>query len=255
VLLQDAKGVGKYAWAPDGRMGAAIVAGKVVSIVAGQEPKVVAEPVDAIAWADDSTTLYGLRIVRAGTNDTAEVLKINVGSGAVEIITSITYPHADIIADPALKEAQFADNGGIVRLYTTVDSYVVAWILGNPSKTYHIDPADGTYTELDAPPVLWSPDQKMQVEINEKSGKTILSLKGHDGVAKASVTVTGLVSHIRWAGAGNEIVFTLGRLVGGGVRQDLYVWDLVDARAPAPLTSNGASFGAEWLGVLQSWVP
>jgi hypothetical protein len=39
------------------------------------------------------------------------------------------------------------------------------------------------------------------------------------------------------------------------VRQDLYVWDLVDGNAPAPLTSNGASFGAEWLGVLQTWVP
>jgi hypothetical protein len=29
----------------------------------------------------------------------------------------------------------------------------------------------------------------------------------------------------------------------------------VDGKAPAPLTSNGASFGAEWLGVIQTWVP
>jgi hypothetical protein len=50
-------------------------------------------------------------------------------------------------------------------------------------------------------------------------------------------------------------VITLGRLEVGGVRQDQYVWDLVNAKAPSPLTSNGASFGAEWLGVLQSWVP
>jgi hypothetical protein len=255
VVLQDAKGVGKYAWAPDGRMGAAIVSGRAVSIVAGQAPKVLVEPVDAIAFADDSSTLYGLRIVKAGTNDRAEVLKIDIGRGSVDTITTITYPHAEIFADPALKEAQFADNGGIVRLYVTVDGYVVAWILGDPSKTYHIDPADGTYTELDAPPVLWSPDQKVRVELNEKSGTTTLTVKGHDEVAKASVTVTGLVSHVRWAGSGNEVVFTLGRLVGGGVRQDLYVWDLVDAKAPMPLTSNGASFGAEWLGVLQSWVP
>jgi len=74
-------------------------------------------------------------------------------------------------------------------------------------------------------------------------------------VAGASVTVSGLVSHIRWAGTNNEIVFTLGRLVGGGVRQDLYVWDLVDGNPPSALTSNGASFGAEWLGVPQSWLP
>jgi len=39
------------------------------------------------------------------------------------------------------------------------------------------------------------------------------------------------------------------------VRQDLYVWDLVNGKKPAPVTSNGASFGAEWLGVLQSWAP
>jgi hypothetical protein len=95
----------------------------------------------------------------------------------------------------------------------------------------------------------------MQVKVNEKSGTTTLTEEGHDGVAKASAKIIGLVSHLRWAGGGNEVVFTLGRLVGGGVRQDLYVWDLVNGKAPAPLTSNGASFGAEWLGVLQSWVP
>jgi hypothetical protein len=72
---------------------------------------------------------------------------------------------------------------------------------------------------------------------------------------QATVSVTGLVSHVRWAGTNNEVVFTLGRLVGGGVRQDLYIWDLVDGKAPSPLTSNGASFGAEWLGVPQSWLP
>ncbi|HEY8921760.1 MAG TPA: hypothetical protein VIN32_03915, partial [Candidatus Limnocylindria bacterium] len=255
VLAQDAKGVGKYAWAPDGRQGAVIISGRAVAIVAGQAPRALTEPVEAIAFADDSSTLYGLRITKAGANDKAEVLKITFATGATEVMTTITYPHAEIFPDPALKEAQFADNGGIVRLYVTVDGYVVAWILGDPSKTYRIDPADGTYTVVDAQPVLWSPDQKMQVKVNEKSGTTTLTEEGHDGVAKASAKIIGLVSHLRWAGGGNEVVFTLGRLVGGGVRQDLYVWDLVNGKAPAPLTSNGASFGAEWLGVLQSWVP
>lgn len=255
VLLQDAKGVGKYAWAPDGRLGAAIISGRAVTVAAGQEPRTLTQPVDAIVFADDSSTLYGLRITKAGTNDKAEVLRITVATGATEVLTTITYPHAEIIADPALKEAQFADNGGIVRLYVTVDGYLVAWILGEPTKTYRIDPADGTYTVVGAQPVLWSPDQKVRVELNEKQGTTTLTLKEHDEVAGASVTLVGLVSHLRWTGSGNEIVFTLGRLVGGGVRQDLYVWDLVDGKAPAALTSNGASFGAEWLGVLQSWVP
>ena len=81
-----------------------------------------------------------------------------------------------------------------------------------------------------------------------------MTLLDDDGVAQASVKVAGLVSHVRWAATDNEVVFTLGRLVSGGVRQDLYVWDLVDGKAPAALTSNGASFGAEWLGVLQAWL-
>jgi hypothetical protein len=72
----------------------------------------------------------------------------------------------------------------------------------------------------------------------------------------ANVQVGGLVSHLRWVRSNNEVVFTLGRLgTSGGVRQDLYVWDLVDGKDPMPLTSNGVSFGAEWLGVAPHWLP
>jgi hypothetical protein len=131
---------------------------------------------------------------------------------------------------------------------------VVAWILGAPA-TYRIDPADDSLTQVEGQPVLWSPDQRQRVDVSEASGTTTLTVMSADEIAKGSVKVTGLVSHIRWAGTSNEIVFTLGRLVGGAVRQDLYVLDLVDGNAPLPLTSSGASFGAEWLGVLQTWVP
>jgi hypothetical protein len=210
--------------------------------------------VDALVFADDSTMLYGVRIARDGANDRAEILSIDFASGATEILATVSYPHPDIIADPALKEAQFADNGGIVRMFVTVDGYVVTWILGAPA-TYRVDPATGAYTQVDKPPVLWSPDQRKRVDVSEASGTTTLTLVDLDDIPKASVKITGLVSHIRWAGSNNEIVFTLGKLVGGGVRQDLYVWDLADGNAPAPLTSNGASFGAEWLGVIQTWVP
>lgn len=254
VLAEDSKGVGDYAWAPDGRVGAAIIAGRALAIVEGQSARMLTDPVDALVFADDSSTLFGLRIVQDGANDRAEVLTIDFDTGATEILATITYPHPDIIADPALKEAQFADNGGIVRLYVTVDGFVVAWILGAPAA-YRIDPATGAITQVDHQPVLWSPDQRLRVDVKEASGVSTLTLVDMDEIAQASVKVTGLVSHIRWAGSNNEIVFTLGRLVGGGVRQDLYVWDLVDGKAPSPLTSNGASFGAEWLGVLQSWAP
>ena len=254
VLEQDPKGVSKYAWSPDGRVGVAIISGQAVAVVAGQAPRAVTDPVDAVVFADDSTTLYGLRISKAGANDKAEVLKIDFDSGATVVMTTITYPHPQIFPDPALKEAQFADNGGIVRLWATTDGYLVAWILGAPS-TYRIDPDTGTFTTVAAQPVLWSPDQHVRVNVTAKSGITTLTLLDRNEAAQATVKVTGLVSHVRWAASNNEIVFTLGRLVGGGVRQDLYVWDLVNGKSPAPLTSNGATFGAEWLGVLQSWVP
>jgi hypothetical protein len=254
VLLQDAAGVDDYAWAPDGRVGAAIIDGRAVALVEGQEPRTLIDPVDALAFADDSTMLFGLRIVRDGANDRADVLAIDFNTGATDVLTSISYPHPEIISDPPLKEAQFADNGGIVRLWATVDGYVVAWILGAPS-TYRIDPADGTYIEVSRQPILWSPDQQTRIAVAESGGSTTLTLRDRADAVLATVKVTGLVSHIRWAGTNNEIVFTLGRTVGGGVRQDLYIWDLGDGKAPSPLTNNGASFGAEWLGVPQSWLP
>lgn len=254
VIAEAAAGVGDYTWAPDGRVGAAIIGGAAVALEAGQEPRPLLDAVDALAFADDSTTLYGLRITSAGANDRAEVLTIQFETGATEILTSITYPHPEIFPDPPLKEAQFADNGGIVRLYATIDGHVVAWILGAPA-IYRIDPADGTYVEAERQPVLWSPDQRLRIDVTLAGSVTTLTLRDRAEAVTATVTVTGLVSHIRWAATNNEIVFTLGRTVGGGVRQDLYIWDLVDGKAPAPLTSNGASFGAEWLGVLQSWLP
>jgi hypothetical protein len=254
VIVDDPSGVADYAWAPDGRVGAVVIGRRAVAIESGKDPRTLTEPVDALVFADDSTLLYGLRITRDGTNDRAEVLSIEFASGKTEVLRTVTYPHPEIFPDPALKEAQFADNGGIVRLWVTFDGYVVAWILGAPA-TYRIDPDDGTFTRVERQPILWSPDQRHRVDVSEASGTTTLTLVSADDIVKTSVNVTGLVSHIRWAGASNDIVFTLGRLVGGAVRQDLYVWDLVNGKAPLPLTSNGVSFGAEWLGVLQTWGP
>ena len=68
--------------------------------------------------------------------------------------------------------------------------------------------------------------------------------------------MNGLISHLRWSPHGNRVAFTLGiTLAGGGVRQDLYVWDLVRGRAPSAFTASGASFGVEWLGSAQFWQP
>jgi hypothetical protein len=251
-LLDDPAGVAHYAWSADGLRGVAIVGGKAVALVEGQPARTLTDPVDAVIFGEDSTTLYGLRITRDGANDRAELLTIDFTSGATAILTTISYPHPQIVADPVLKEAQFADDGGIARLYSTVDGYVVAWALGAPA-TYQVDPDSGAYTQVDHRPVLWSPDQRTRIDLAVKSNVTTITLLDATGAAQGSVKVTGLVSHVRWAGSDNEIVFTLGRTVGSAVHQDLYVWDLADGKAPLALTSNGASFGAEWLGVLQAW--
>ena len=116
--------------------------------------------------------------------------------------------------------------------------------------TYRIDPANGDVTEIAREPILWSPDGTHRVTAHEDGNTTALRLRDRGNNVVASIGVTGLVSHIRWAPASNEIVFTLGVTgAGGGVRQDLYVWDLEDRKDPMPLTSSGAAFGAEWRGV------
>ena len=111
--------------------------------------------------------------------------------------------------------------------------------------------------------VLWirtavspSPDGTRRIGLKEFGNKTTIRLRDRDAGTIATTTVTGLVSHVRWAGGSNEIVFTLGVVSGGGgVRQDLYVWDLQDGNDPLPLTSSGAAFGAEWRGVMCNWLP
>ena len=85
---------------------------------------------------------------------------------------------------------------------------------------------------------------------------TTLAERDQNGRTLSSTTVTGQISHLRWSPHGNRVAFTLGiTLFGGGVRQDLYVWDLGNRRSASALTANGASFGVEWLGSAQFWQP
>jgi hypothetical protein len=254
VMASAAGGIEKFAWAPDGRVGVALIAGRAVALTPGQEGRALAEGIQAITFGLDSETLYAVYVVRDGANDRAEILRLNFADGASETLATKTYPHPEIGAEEPLVEAQFIDNGGTVRIYATADGNVVVWILGAPS-TYKVDVGNGAISDVAAQPVLWSSDGQWRTALDRSGGSTVIQLFDRSAQLQGSVTVAGLVSHIRWAGTSNEIVFTLGRLVGGAVRQDLYVWDLVDGKAPLPLTSNGASFGAEWLGVLQTWGP
>jgi hypothetical protein len=255
VMASAAGGIEKFAWSPDGRVGVALIAGRAVALTPGQEGRALAEGIQAITFGWDAQTLYAVQILRDGANDRAEILQMDFAGGAAETIATRSYPHQEIAAEAPLIEAQFIDNGGTVRIYATADGNLVVWILGAPS-TYRVDVGSGAMTDVAAQPVLWSPDGQWRTALDQNGGSTVIQLFDRSAELQASVAVTGLVSHIRWAGTSNEIVFTLGRAgAGGGVRQDLYVWDLVDGKAPAPLTSNGVSFGAEWLGTAPRWVP
>ena len=254
-VAHAASGIQRYAWSPDGRVGAVLVAGRLVALSPGAETRTLAEGITAVTFGWDADTIYAVKVVRAGANDRADFLKINFADGATDTLAFVTYPHPVIASEAPLKEAQFVDNGGITRIYATADGNLVVWLLGAPS-TYQVDVGDGTVTNVDTQPVLWSADGQSRTALKESGGSTTIQVFDTAAALKASVTVTGLISHIRWAGSSNEIVFTLGRAgANGGVRQDLFVWNLVNAKAPMPLTSNGVSFGAEWLGTSPHWVP
>jgi hypothetical protein len=255
ILAQADQGVTKFAWSPDGTVGAAIISGRAVALTPGDEARRLAEDISALTFGWDAETVYAVRIARDGAQDRAQILEIDFVSRAANVIATIRYPHPAIGAEAPLREAQFIDDGGLVRIYAVADGNLAVWILGAPS-TYRVDPGNGEVTDIAREPLLYSPDGAQRVTLHESGGNTTLRLRNRGGDVTASVTVTGLVSHVRWAGTSNEIVFTLGRVsASGGVRQDLYVWDLRDGRDPAPLTSNGASFGADWRGVMANWAP
>jgi Tol biopolymer transport system component len=83
---------------------------------------------------------------------------------------------------------------------------------------------------------------------------TTLSYLNASDVELATTTVDGLVSHLRWSPSGDRIVFTVGRSAsGGGVLQDLFLWDLDSESSPMQITNTGAAFGATWRGTVPRW--
>jgi hypothetical protein len=248
------QGIAGVAWSPDGTVGAVVVDGHVVAIDADGKKRPLFDGADAITFGADGSTLYAVQIGRLSGKDRAQVFAIDFTSGTSKRLTDFTYAHPQIVKDAPLVEAAFTDEGGTVRLWPTADGNLVLWILGAPG-TYRVDPVTGAREDVTRTPTLVSPDGARRVETKLARSTTTLTLYDRDE-AKASVKVTGLVSHLRWAPNGSEVSFTLGVLGrNGGVVQNLYLWDLVDGKAPMALTSDGTSFGAEWLGAAQSWQP
>ena len=245
--------VGRFAWAPDGKVGVGLYADVLVSIEPGVEKRRLGDGITTITFGDDASVIYAVRVTQDGANDVANVLAIDWATGDTTELAAITYPRPDIAAEAPLQEAQFADEGGTIRLYWMEDDVLRLWALGAGSWT--IDPDDGAVEELEeALPVLWGPGGQRRLAVSAEEGTSTISLLDADGSTVASTTTEGLVSHVRWSPDGERVVFTLGRsAAGGGVLQDLFLWDLGDEEAPTQLTNTGAAFGAEWLGSMCLW--
>jgi hypothetical protein len=255
VLAQDpAQDVEGLAWSPDGTHGTAIIAGRLVAIEQGKSARALADGIVASTFSADGRTVYALRIVLGNGTDRAEVLQITYATGDAKKISVWTYPRPVIGAESPLKEAQFADEGGSQRLFRLNDGSLRIWMLGAP--TYSVTTNGSTKKLANATlPVLWATDGMKRIELTESAGTTTLTLRNPDGGELAKTTAKGLVSHLRWSPDDSQVTFTLGRSVGGGVQQDLFLWDLSKGKAPMQLTNTGAAFGAEWLGASESWRP
>ncbi len=254
VVERASSDVLHYAVAPDGTVAAAIVNGRLLALEAGKPARSLASGVVAVTFASDASTVYTVKIARAGTNDTATLLSIAFATGKASTLATISMTHPAAVSRSRLDAARFFDEGGADRLYATSDGNLVLWVSG--AGQWRVDPADGSTLPVTRQPVLWSPDGTQRIAVTQSGTTTTLALVDNSGATLARTQVTGLISHLRWSPNGRQVAFTAGlEFSGGGVRQDLWTWDLVNGRKPRQLTSNGATWGAEWLGVAQFWQP
>jgi WD40 repeat protein len=234
-------------------VGAGLLADVLVSIEPGKEKRRLADGISTITFGADDSTVYAVRVTEDGTNDVATVLAIDFASGDTTELAAPSYVRPDIGAEEPLAEAQFSDDGGSVRLYWVEGGMLRFWALG--AGTWQIDPTDGAMTELepDALPTLWSPDGDRYIRTGYEDGTSSITLRDQHDEDIVTHTVEGRVSHLRWSPDGERVVFTVGHSgSGGGVLQDLFLWDLNEAD-PMQLTATGAAFGAEWLGTQALW--
>jgi hypothetical protein len=251
---RDNRGVDVYDWAPDGAHGIAIVKGDPLLLTPGSSAVDLGDGFDGVMYTADSTTAWAVRATLAGANDRTELLRVDTASGAVQAMAVWTYPHPVTFQESAAKEAQFADDGGFNRVYVLDDGTMVISILGAPA-IYTYNPATGTAGTAAREPLLWSPNGELTVVLTESGSNTRIAVQGVAGEERGAIGVTGLVSHVRWSTASNQIVFTITTPVTGGVSQDLYLWDLRTSSPAVRLTQDLRSMGGEFRGAPERYRP
>ena len=255
VLAQDSVlDVRRFAWAPDGTVGAGLLADVLVSIELGVEKRNLGGSITTITFGDAASTVYAVRWAEDGENDVSTVLAIDFTSGDTTELAVISYPRPAPPAADALADAESADDGGPVRLFWLETDMLRLWVIG--AGQWDILPEDGTVTPLAAevaPPTLWAPDGEQRIAVTLDAGVSTIALLDENDEVLMSTSIDGSVSHLRWSPTGQRVVFTVGQLApNGGILQDLFLWDL-NEEPPMRLTTTGANFGAEWRGSQPLW--
>jgi hypothetical protein len=242
-----------YAVASDGTVAVAIINRTLLAITPGQANRTLARDVDLAIFGADAGTVYAVQVVTSRSNPMATVYAVNFSSGSRTSLATLTFSQPPTVSRSTLQAARFVDDGGTERLYATSDGNLVFWVSG--VGQWRIDPVSGDTLKVTRQPILWSPDGTQRIKVSETGSTSTLTLVDSSGTTLSKVTVSGVLSHLRWSPNGKRVAFTLGVSLGGGIRQDLYDWNLANDKQPTRLTSDGASYGAEWLGVAQFWQP
>ena len=254
VIAKSIDDVAHYAIAPDGTVETALITGKLMAVVPGKALRVITDGVAAATFGQDASTVFAVKISRSGVNDNATLFSIAFATGKATQLTMITYKHPVVAEQSGVHAASSFDDGGEYRLYATTDGNLVVWV--NGAGQWRVDPVSGDDVPVSRAPELWSPDGTRRVAITQSGEQSTLSVVGESGAPTSSVFVSGLISHLRWSTSGTQVVFTVARSTpSGGVRQDIYLWDLVNKKTPRQLSINGATYGAEFLGARETWQP
>jgi WD40 repeat protein len=234
-------------------VGAGLYDNLMISVEPGAEKRNLGDSIVSLTFGREPSTVYAVRLTADAADDVATVLAIDHASGETTELASVTYTRPDVGEEDALREGQFEDDGGAIRLFWLQSGLLRLWSLG--AGAWDIDPASGEVTETGGLPALWSPGGARRIVVTESEDVSTIALHdGDDEDPAAQTALSGLVSHVRWSPDGERVVFTLGRTArGGGLVQDLFLWDLNDGVTPTQLTSTGAAFGAEWLGSAPRW--